>query len=83
MSQSLAVDIGGTFTDLVLFDHETRALRVAKSSSSSDALAEGVLACLASSGVELAEVDFFVHGTTIGLNAILEGKGRPDRAGDH
>ncbi len=77
MSQSLAVDIGGTFTDLVLFDHETRALRVAKSSSSPDALAEGVLACLASSSVELAEVDFFVHGTTIGLNAILEGKGAP------
>ena len=77
MSQSLAVDIGGTFTDLVLFDHETRELRVAKSSSSPDALADGVLACLASSGVELPEVDFFVHGTTIGLNAILEGKGAP------
>ena len=75
MSQSLAVDIGGTFTDLVVFDHETRELRVAKSPSSPDALADGVLACLASSGVELADVDFFVHGTTIGLDAILEGKG--------
>ena len=77
MSQSLAVDIGGTFTDLVLFDHETRTLRVAKSSSSPEALADGVLACLASSGVELAEVAFFVHGTTIGLNVILEEKGAP------
>lgn len=77
MSRSLAVDIGGTFTDLVLFDHETRELRVAKSSSSPDALADGVLACLASAGVELAEVEFFVHGTTVGLNAILEGKGVP------
>ena len=75
MSQSLAVDIGGTFTDLVQFDHKTRELRVAKSSSSPDALADGVLACLTSAGVELAEVDFFVHGTTVGLNAILEGKG--------
>ena len=75
MSRSLAVDIGGTFTDLVLFDHETRELRVTKSSSSPDALADGVLACVASSGAELAEVDFFVHGTTISLNAILEGRG--------
>ena len=77
MSRSLAVDIGGTFTDLVLFDHETRELRVAKSSSSPDALADGVLACLASADVGLAEVEFFVHGTTVGLNAILEGKGVP------
>ncbi|MCY4111763.1 MAG: hydantoinase/oxoprolinase family protein, partial [Chloroflexi bacterium] len=77
MSRSLAVDIGGTFTDLVLLDHETRELRVAKSSSSPDALAEGVLACLASAGAELAEVEFFVHGTTVGLNAVLEGKGVP------
>ena len=77
MSRSLAVDIGGTFTDLVLFDPETRELRVAKSSSSPDALADGVLACLASAGVELATVEFFVHGTTVGLNAILEGKGVP------
>ncbi len=77
MSQSLAVDIGGTFTDLVLLDHETRELRVTKSSSSPDALADGVLACVASSGAELAEVDFFVHGTTIGLNAVLESQGVP------
>lgn len=77
MSRSLAVDIGGTFTDLVLFDHETRELRVAKSSSSPDALADGVLACLASAGVELDAVEFFVHGTTVGLNAILESKGVP------
>ena len=77
MSRSLAVDIGGTFTDLVLFDHETRELRVAKSSSSPDALADGVLRCLASAGVELAAAEFFVHGTTVGLNAILESKGVP------
>ncbi|MCY4113106.1 MAG: hydantoinase/oxoprolinase family protein [Chloroflexi bacterium] len=77
MRRRLAVDIGGTFTDLVLFDHETRELRVAKSSSSPDALADGVLACLASAGVELDSVEFFVHGTTVGLNAILEGKGVP------
>jgi len=77
MSRSLAVDIGGTFTDLVLFDHETRELRVAKSSSSPESLADGVLECLAGAGVDLAEIAFFVHGTTVGLNAILEGKGVP------
>src|SRR6185312_9600189 len=69
-------DVGGTFTDLFLFDEASGTARVAKVPSTrgreSVGFAEG-LAGLA----PLAELSAIVHGTTVGTNALLERKGAP------
>jgi N-methylhydantoinase A len=75
MAQSVAVDIGGTFTDLVVLDLETGATSIAKAPSTPSAFVNGLLAALERGGVDLSRVTFFVHGTTVGLNAVIEGKG--------
>src|SRR3990172_6208927 len=74
----LAVDTGGTFTDLVVLDEANNTLRLLKVPSTPDdpsrALAAG-LERLAQGGADLAAIPFFVHGTTVGTNALLEGRG--------
>ncbi len=45
MSYAIAVDIGGTFTDLVAFDHQTQKVTYAKSPTNYDNLVEGILDC--------------------------------------
>ena len=71
----LASDIGGTFTDLVYFDDESGALRTAKSLSTPGDLTQGVVDTIDLSGIDSAEVDYFVHGGTTVINAITERKG--------
>jgi N-methylhydantoinase A len=75
----LGIDIGGTFTDIVAYDPETRALHVAKVPSTparlGDGLLDGVRRILAELGATPADVDRIVHGTTIGTNAVLEHRG--------
>lgn len=71
----VAIDIGGTFTDFVVFDTETASLTVGKVSSSREAAVESLLLGLERLGVDLPSVEFIVHGTTVGLNAIVEGRG--------
>lgn len=71
----LGVDIGGTFTDVVLFDKETGRYNTEKIATTTDNLATGVLEGVTRLIDDLGEVDFFVHGTTAGLNAFLERKG--------
>ena len=68
----LGVDVGGTFTDAVLFDEEGRRFRHAKAPSTPEDPTAGVLAALDALKVELTEVERLVHGVTIGTNAILE-----------
>jgi N-methylhydantoinase A len=70
----VAVDIGGTFTDLVSIDERGR-LRRAKSESTPAALEEAVLTVLGHSGVDPAEVGTFIHGSTVVINAITERRG--------
>lgn len=73
MGARVAIDIGGTFTDLVL---ETgRGSVIAKALSTPDDLVRGVLDVLKRAEVSLPEVDVFIHGTTVGLNAFLERSG--------
>ena len=73
MGARVAIDIGGTFTDLVL---ETgRGSVIAKALSTPDDLVRGVLDVLERAEVSLPEVDVFIHGTTVGLNAFLERSG--------
>jgi N-methylhydantoinase A len=74
----IGVDVGGTHTDLVLYDVTTGALLVEKVASTPDNPAVGVLNGVASfirRGVNPAEIDFFAHGTTITTNALLEMRG--------
>src|ERR1043166_3428066 len=75
MALLVGVDVGGTFTDLVLVDEATRAVRVAKVPTTVRNQADGVLAAIAAAGASPAEVDVVVHGTTTATNAVLERKG--------
>jgi len=67
----LGIDVGGTFTDLVLYDDETLELRRCKALSVPNRPEEGVLAALAALDVELRELDLFMHGTTLVTNLVL------------
>jgi N-methylhydantoinase A len=75
MSYRLAVDTGGTFSDFVLLDEATGALRVFKVPSTPDDPGRAVLQGVQGSGLAASDIDFFVHGTTVGTNALLEEKG--------
>jgi N-methylhydantoinase A len=66
-------DVGGTFTDLILYDEDRRQVLVAKVPTTVDNQAEGVLAALAEVEADLAEIAI-VHGTTTTTNALLERK---------
>ena len=70
----VAVDIGGTFTDLVAVDENGRVYR-SKSLTTPDDLARGIQICLANAGVDVAQAVFFVHGSTVTIHAGLERKG--------
>ncbi len=79
MAYRLGVDVGGTFTDLLLFDETTGACWREKTPStpadSSIGILNGVTAICAAAGVDPREVSIFLHGTTVATNAVLEGKG--------
>jgi N-methylhydantoinase A len=79
MPYRLGVDVGGTFTDILLIDEESGATYRAKTASTPDDQSVGVLrgierAC-ARAGVPVSEIGEVFHGTTVATNAILEGKG--------
>ncbi|MEY4256094.1 MAG: hypothetical protein RLZZ141_1321, partial [Pseudomonadota bacterium] len=79
MSYRLGVDVGGTFTDLLLLDEKTGGFWRHKTPStphdSSEGVMIGVEAICAKAGITPADVDIFLHGTTVATNAVLEGKG--------
>ena len=66
------VDVGGTFTDLLVLDPASGAVLLAKVPTTLPNQAGGVLAAFASAGVALADIDLIVHGTTTTTNAVLE-----------
>jgi N-methylhydantoinase A len=74
----VTVDTGGTFSDFVYLDEATGAVTIAKVASTPDdpsrAIIQGVEGLLAQ-GVAAEDIAFFCHGTTVGTNALLEGKG--------
>ncbi|MBS7789460.1 hydantoinase/oxoprolinase family protein [Roseococcus sp. SDR] len=74
MSAIIGVDVGGTFTDLFLFDPTTGAFRTAKVPSQRGDEAVGFLQGLSALG-DVAGFGAIVHGTTVGTNALLERKG--------
>jgi N-methylhydantoinase A len=71
----VALDIGGTFTDVVVYDEATDTYLTGKSPTTPDDLASGVEAALPPSVQDLSDVQYFVHGTTVGLNALLQRRG--------
>jgi N-methylhydantoinase A len=71
----IGVDVGGTFTDVVVYDETAGTLTVAKSPTRPADPAAGLLEALGRLEVSLATTGRVVHGTTIGTNAILERKG--------
>ncbi len=74
----IGVDIGGTFTDIVALEHAGR-LALTKVPSTPKDLLDGIGAAvtqvLALAGARPVDVERFIHGTTVGTNAILEQKG--------
>jgi N-methylhydantoinase A len=79
MAYRLGVDVGGTFTDLLLFnDADGQSWRFKTPSTpqdSSEGVITGVRAICALAGIEPSAVGVFLHGTTVATNAVLEGKG--------
>ncbi len=73
----LGVDVGGTFTDAVLYDGH--GLHTAKAPTTPDDQSRGVIAAIESvlerSGADAADVESFAHGMTVGTNALLEKRG--------
>ncbi len=74
MSKVLGVDVGGTFTDLILIDEADGAIHVAKVPTTPENQAFGVLAGIEGTGVDFGAIDSVVHGTTATTNALLERK---------
>jgi len=73
----VGVDVGGTFTDLVLADGVTGEVRLAKVPSTLENQAFGVLNALDEAGAHLPDIGLIVHGTTTTTNAVLERKLSP------
>jgi N-methylhydantoinase A len=71
-SQVAGIDVGGTFTDLVLFDATHGTVRLAKVPTTLDNQAFGVLNALDAAEADIAALDLIVHGTTTTTNAVLE-----------
>ncbi|MGQ0668067.1 MAG: hydantoinase/oxoprolinase family protein [Actinomycetota bacterium] len=74
-SVRLAIDIGGTFTDLAAVDRRTGRLVLAKADSTPGRFEAGVLRALERSGLDPTGVAAFVHGTTVVVNAVTERRG--------
>lgn len=74
MNSVIGVDVGGTFTDLLLFDDAARAFRTAKVPSQRGDEAAGFMAGLRTFG-SLDRLGSIVHGTTVGTNTLLERRG--------
>ena len=72
---ALAIDIGGTFTDLAAVDRRDGSLVLAKVDTTPSRLQQGVLTALERSEISPGDVSAFVHGSTIVINAITERRG--------
>ena len=74
----VTVDTGGTFSDFVYLNEDTGEVSISKVPSTPDdpsrAILQGV-ETLIGRGVAPDDISFFCHGTTVGTNALLEGKG--------
>lgn len=75
MAESFAIDVGGTFTDLVVLDESTGTIGTAKVPTTPANPATGVMQAVEKAALRLSSAERFLHGTTLGLNTLLENKG--------
>lgn len=79
MSKRIGVDIGGSFTDFAVLDDETREIRTLKVFSRPDSpgseVVTGMKGLIERYGIEPGDVAHFTHGTTVGVNAVVQRKG--------
>src|ERR1700716_2830225 len=71
----LAADIGGTFTDIAVFDDKTGKLSFGKVLTTPQQLVDGINAGVDKAGTDYAATGLFLHGSTIAINTILERTG--------
>lgn len=79
MAYKLGIDTGGTFTDVVLFNDESKEVVMTKVPSTPKNPAEGILNGIQKitekQGITFGDIEMLIHGTTVATNAILENKG--------
>jgi N-methylhydantoinase A len=75
MSFAVAVDIGGTFTDLVGYDHESGRVIYTKSPTTYGDFVQGIVDCFSKAGIKPQEANFLNHGTTLVINALIQRHG--------
>src|SRR6476661_10412212 len=75
MPYAVAVDIGGTFTDLVAYDTDGHQVAYAKSPTTYGNLVDGVLACFVKAKLDPRAANFVNHGTTLVINSLIQRKG--------
>ena len=66
----VAVDVGGTFTDICIMDETTGLIRIEKTASSPDPI-DGIMAGIGKAAIDLSKVALFSHGTTVATNALI------------
>ncbi len=71
----VAIDIGGTFTDLMAFDDQTGKFGHSKSLTTPAQLAQGIIDCIRKSGIQSGAIDELIHGSTTAINTLIERKG--------
>ncbi|MEI6170915.1 MAG: hydantoinase/oxoprolinase family protein [bacterium] len=71
----VSTDVGGTFTDGVLLDEKTGKIAISKVSSTPHNPAIGTIECIEKFDKPLCDASFLSHGTTVVINALIEGKG--------
>ena len=77
MASRIGVDIGGTFTDFIVYDESGNKVIIDKIPTTPQSPEKAVIEVIKRnlSQKELEKIDFFLHGTTVGLNSLLERKG--------
>jgi N-methylhydantoinase A len=79
LSSRLGIDVGGTFTDLLLFNERSGEMRLLKTPSTpadqSIGILQGIQQLIAESGVPARDIAALLHGTTVSTNIVLEEKG--------
>src|SRR6185503_1348287 len=71
----LAADIGGTFTDIAVFDDKSGRLTFGKALSTPDRLVDGISSGVDKAGSDYVSASLFLHGSTVAINTMLERTG--------
>ncbi|MDD9955929.1 MAG: hydantoinase/oxoprolinase family protein [Anaerolineaceae bacterium] len=71
----VSVDVGGTFTDVIVLDEDSGDIQLDKVATTPANPAEGVLEGFDKVGAQTGDIEYFVHGTTLGINAMLTRSG--------